>query len=110
MKKILIVHASAGDGHKRAAEAVYNAFLESKNSDIEVTLIDSLDYTNYFFKNCYRIGYLVLVKYLPTLWGLAYHLLDTRFFFVLNRPLRRLINAVNTKRLKQFLVEEKCCL
>lgn len=107
MKKVLIVHASAGDGHKRAAEAVYDAFLESKNSDIEVTLIDSLDYTNSLFKSCYRIGYLVLVKYLPTLWGLAYHLLDSRFFFTLNRPLRRLINAVNTKRLKQFLVDEK---
>ncbi|MFH1867652.1 MAG: glycosyltransferase [Candidatus Omnitrophota bacterium] len=107
MKKVLIIHASAGDGHKRAAEALNNAFMSSSEKDIEVTLIDSLDYTNRFFSSCYRVGYIILVKYLPTLWGFVYYLLDNRFFFNLNSPLRRLINALNTKRLKQFLVNER---
>lgn len=107
MKKILVIYASAGDGHKKAAEAVYNAFSEIKDPAIKATLIDSLNYTNRFFKYCYKVGYMFLIKYLPTLWGFFYYILDNRFFYILSRPFRRAVNAFNTRRLISFILDEK---
>ena len=107
MKKILIIYASAGDGHKKAAEAVYNSFLDLKNPDIKVVSIDSLDYTSPFFKYSYNMGYMVMIKYLPLLWGLAYYILDNKFFYFLCRPFRRLTNYLNTKKLVRFLLKEE---
>lgn len=107
MKKILVIYASAGDGHKKAAEAVYNAFSEIKGLEVKATLIDSLNYTNRFFKYCYKAGYMFLIKYLPNLWGFFYYALDNRFFFILNKPFRRMANGRNTKRLVSFLLNEK---
>lgn len=108
MKKILIIYASAGDGHKKAAEAVYNAILDlNKEGDIKAVPIDSLNYTSRFFKYSYKVGYMIMIKYLSSIWGFFYHILDNRFFFTLNRPLRRFTNALNTKKLVQFLVKEE---
>lgn len=107
MKKILIIYASAGDGHKTAAEAVYHAFSDLKRDDLKVIIIDSLNYTNRLFKYLYKVGYLLLIKYIPTLWSFLYHILDNRFFYLLVRPFRRFTNAFNTTRLVDFLVEER---
>jgi len=108
MKKILIIYASAGDGHKKAAEAVYNAILDlNKEGDIKAVSIDSLNYTSKFFKYCYKVGYMVMIKYMPAIWGLFYYILDNRFFFTLNKPFRRLTNAVNAKRLVRLMLKEK---
>ena len=89
MRKILVVYASAGEGHRKAAFSVYEELRRLTSPDTQVTLIDSLDYTNRFFKFTYRIGYIFLVKYIPTLWGFFYYLLDTKLFFMLNQPFSR---------------------
>ena len=57
MKKILVVYASAGEGHRKAALAIYDELRAQGSSDIQITVIDSLDYTNKFFKAVYRGGY-----------------------------------------------------
>jgi processive 1,2-diacylglycerol beta-glucosyltransferase len=106
MKKILVVYASAGEGHKKAGFAVYEELRRQAAPDVQVTLVDSLDYTNRFFKFTYMMGYILLVKYTPTLWGLCYYLLDTRFFYSLIRPFRRLINWLNSFRFVNFLKNE----
>ena len=107
MKKILIIYTSAGDGHKKAAEAIYHDFLGLKRLDVEPLIIDSLSYTSRFFKYAYKIGYMVMIRYLPTLWGLFYHMLDNRFIFLLVRPFRHAINILNTRRLARFIVSER---
>jgi len=106
MKKILIIYASAGDGHKKAAEALYNEFKQTKRENLEVKVIDSLDYTNRLFKRLYRGGYIFFVRYIPNFWSFFYTILDYRLFYMLTRPFRRMINAFNTKRLLEFLKEE----
>ncbi len=106
MKKILVVYGSAGEGHKKAAIAIYEELRRLSGQDVQVTLIDALDYTNKFFKFTYKMGYILLVKYTPTLWGLIYYLLDAKLFFILNKPFRRLINCINTRRLVKFLIKE----
>ncbi|MEI7998922.1 MAG: galactosyldiacylglycerol synthase, partial [Candidatus Omnitrophota bacterium] len=64
--KILVIHATAGAGHKKAAEAIYNGLL--RHTTHSVRLVDSLDYTNLFFKEMYPKGYVFLVTKFPWLW------------------------------------------
>jgi len=106
MKKILIIYASAGNGHKKAAEAVYKEFLRIKDPNIEAMLIDSLNYTTRFFKFSYKRVYIILIKYLPWLWGFFYHILNNRFFYQIAKPFRFVVNRLNSKRLQEFLVKE----
>lgn len=53
---VLIVHASAGAGHRRAAEAVFNHLAESR-PDLKLKIVNVLDKTNALFKFDYTIGY-----------------------------------------------------
>ena len=50
--KVLIIHASAGAGHTKAAEALFNGIKTSNRH--EVTLIDALDYTSPLYKRIYQ--------------------------------------------------------
>lgn len=69
--KILVVHASAGAGHQKCAEAIYNYF-KNHRRDVSVKLVDLLDYSDNFFKFIYLRGYTWVVNDLPWLWGFLY--------------------------------------
>ena len=56
--KILVIYATAGAGHRKAAEAIYEGL--KAHSEFEAVLIDSLDYTNRFYKYLYRMCSIVL--------------------------------------------------
>lgn len=103
MKRILIVYATAGVGHKKAAIAIKKAFDEMAPGDVEVTLIDSLDYTNAFFRWIYLESYLLLINKLPVVWGLAYYITDNFLVNLVISRLRRFSNWLNSKRLAEYL-------
>lgn len=105
MSKILIIYATAGIGHKKAALAVKEAF--DKKGKKGVLLVDVLDYTTKFFKLFYNVVYIFLVRYLPTLWGFFYYILDNPLIYSVLRPLRRLVNHLNSKKLIAFLITTK---
>ena len=105
MKKILIVYATAGEGHKRAALALKSAFDARGLTDTEVKVVDSLDYTSRFFKAAYLSNYLVLVKYLPSIWGLFYYLFDLRRMNGIVRLLRRVVNRIAARRFERFVCD-----
>ena len=107
MKKILIIYASAGDGHKKAAEAIYKEFCEFSDGSFKAMPIDSLNYSTRFFKFSYKRIYIILIKYFPVVWGFFYHLLNNRFFCIIASPFRRLTNALNSKKLINFILNEK---
>jgi processive 1,2-diacylglycerol beta-glucosyltransferase len=104
MKKILIIYASAGAGHQRAAEAVY--FGLTKHTAHKVALVDALDYTHPHFKNLYKGMYFFLISKLPWVWAAFFALLDIEWLQPLVRFIRRIYNALNTKRLERFLKEQ----
>lgn len=104
MKKILIMYATAGIGHKKAAIAVKKALDEIGPADCQITLIDSLDYTTDVFKKGYLGSYLFMVNKVPTFWGLSYYLTDNPAFHILGSKLRRMNNAHYSKRLCEHLV------
>lgn len=108
MKKILIVYATAGIGHKKAAMAVKEAYDEMKlPGGTDVTLIDALDYTNNFFRWSYLQAYLLMVNKLPTFWGLSYYLTDIPFVDLFVSYIRRLNNWANSKKLVNYILDTK---
>ncbi|MDP2912960.1 MAG: glycosyltransferase [Candidatus Omnitrophota bacterium] len=107
MKKILIIYATAGIGHKKAAVAVKKALDEMRDENLEVSIIDALDYTNAFFKWTYLKFYLLMVNRLPTLWGIAYHLTNNFYVDKIVSWLRRFSNWMNSGRLVKYLLEFK---
>lgn len=104
MQKILIAYATAGTGHKKAALAIKEALDETTPQDVKVSIIDSLDYTNAFFKWAYLKVYLLMVNKLPLLWGFFYYISDNFYFNLLIARLRRFDNRLNSGRLVNYLI------
>ncbi len=105
--KIFIIYASSGAGHKRASEAIYKAFQEENASGLDIKILDSLNWTNKFFKWLYPSIYLYSVHYLPSVWGFFYALFDHQKLDYFVSSLRRFLNDINSKKLVQFLKDEK---
>ncbi|MDE2511521.1 MAG: hypothetical protein KGL74_10395 [Elusimicrobia bacterium] len=74
-KSILILHASVGAGHTRAAKAVASA-LALEAPDARVVTVDALDLSKALFKRVYGQGYLDLVAKAPKLFGMLFELTD----------------------------------
>ena len=103
--KILVIHATAGAGHKKAAEAIFHG-LQARGG-FDPLLVDALDYTNPFFKKTYPEFYSFLVTRLPWAWGFFFVLLDLPWMQPLVRWWRRLYNGFNAQALQKFLIKEQ---
>ena len=103
--KIIVVYASSGAGHQKAAEAVYQVL--SGRREMTVRLIDSLEYTTPLFRLLYPRLYLFLVRHLPLVWGFFYDGLNFTLIGPLLKRLRRGLNAMNGRRLENFFLSEK---
>src|SRR5881275_2258844 len=73
--RILVLSASVGAGHLRAAQAVELA-LRQLAPDAEVRNLDVLTLTNTAFRKIYGQAYLDLVNKAPHVLGYIYDLLD----------------------------------
>lgn len=104
--KILIAYASAGAGHRRAAEALYN-YIKDNYTQTEVKITDVLEYTNCIFRNLYNRGYAFLITKLPLIWSLVYRITYSRTLGRLNKNLRYVINRLNTRGYEKFLLRFK---
>lgn len=104
--KILITYASAGSGHFKAAQAIYNYFRKNSPGD-RVKLIDVLDYAPKFFKSSYINGYALLVNYAPCLWAAGFYVTHVKALRPLIKQIHFILNRLNTLRFAGFLVKEK---
>jgi processive 1,2-diacylglycerol beta-glucosyltransferase len=101
--RILILSASVGAGHLRAAQAVELALRQLDPAAV-VEKVDVLEHTNPLFRRVYGKAYLDLVNKAPHVLGYFYDLLD--------RPtsprrradrLRFLVERLNLRKLQKFL-------
>jgi processive 1,2-diacylglycerol beta-glucosyltransferase len=74
-KKVLILSASAGAGHLRAAQAIERAFEESGTVQ-SVHNHDTLEFTNPLFRQLYSKAYIEMVNRMPEVLGWLYDRLD----------------------------------
>ena len=103
--KILVIHASAGAGHLKAAEAV-TAGIQA-HTQYEVELFDALDFASAFYKRLYQKSYFFLISKIPIIWALCFSFLDIPFLQPAIRLARRFYNHLNMKRLEQQLITEQ---
>jgi len=103
--KILVVYATAGAGHKKAAEALHQGLLEVGFQD--AVYLDVLDYTNRFYKNLYSRLYAFLITRVPGLWGFSFWIVDIPLLQPLIRFLRRLHNTVHAGRFHRYLIQQQ---
>jgi processive 1,2-diacylglycerol beta-glucosyltransferase len=102
MARVLILHASVGSGHKRAADALAAAF--ARRTPGQVRVEDVLDYTNPIFREAYSHSYLRLTDKLPELWGYVYEQTD-RDFFRFATEIRTLVDSTWAWGLRKLLRE-----
>ena len=100
-KRILLLSASAGAGHVRAAQALERAFLEMGVAS-EVRHVDTLEYTTSVFRNLYSKAYIDAVNKAPELLGWLYDQLDKPWK---NERLRLAFDKLNTRPFIQLLKE-----
>ena len=101
LKRVLLLSASAGAGHVRAAEAIEKAFKEAKDGDgREVHHLDILNYTNKVFRHLYSKAYIDLVNKLPEVPGWVYDKLDKPWK---NERRRLALDKLNTRPLVKLL-------
>ncbi len=97
--KVLVLSASAGAGHVRAAAAVEAAF-HALGAAREVRHVDTLDYTNKVFRHLYAKAYLDMVQSAPTALGWFYDRLDQPWQ---NERRRLALDRLNTRSFVKLL-------
>jgi processive 1,2-diacylglycerol beta-glucosyltransferase len=103
LRKVLLLSASAGAGHVRAAEAIEKAFKQLKDADSrEVLHVDVLNYTNKLFRHLYSKAYIDLVNKMPEVPGWFYDKLDKPWK---NERRRLALDKLNTRPFVKLLKE-----
>jgi processive 1,2-diacylglycerol beta-glucosyltransferase len=98
--RILLLHASAGAGHRRAADAVKTALL-ARNAVVES--LDSMPLIHPFFRRIYVGGGLSLITRAPRVFGVLYRLTDRRAVDRLVRLPRYAAQRVSARRLMRVI-------
>ena len=104
--KVLITYVSAGAGHRKAAEAVYD-YLKNNRQDLNLQLVDALPFVSPILRFCYNRGYPFLVHYATWLWGSFFWMTEfglTRWF---SRRSSSIINYFSCRKFAQYLKDEK---
>jgi processive 1,2-diacylglycerol beta-glucosyltransferase len=97
--RVLVLSASAGAGHLRAADAIEKA-LKIRGLASEVQHLDVLKYTNNVFRHLYSKAYIDLVNNAPEVLGWLYDRLDVPGK---NEKIRLAFDRLNTVPFIKFL-------
>jgi processive 1,2-diacylglycerol beta-glucosyltransferase len=96
--RVLILSASSGAGHVRAAQALERAFRDRGNCHVEH--VDAIEYVSKLFQRLYDDAYISLVRRAPGLMGLLYDRMDQPW----SHPRRRLaLDRLNTQPMIRML-------
>lgn len=96
--RVLLLSATSGAGHVRAAQALEKAFLA--RGDCAVEHIDALQYVSKLFQRVYDKAYISMVRHTPELMGVLYARTDQPW----QHPRRRLaLDRLNTGAMIRLL-------
>ena len=103
LKKVLLLSASSGAGHVRAAQAIEKAFNGSDNeaaASCEVRHVDTLEFTSRVFRHLYSKAYIDVVNKMPEVSGWFYDKLDRPWE---NERRRLALDKLNTRKFVKLL-------
>jgi processive 1,2-diacylglycerol beta-glucosyltransferase len=96
--RVLLLSASSGAGHVRAAQALEKAFIARGDCDVEH--IDAIDYVSKLFQRAYDKSYIAVVRRAPDLMGVIYERTDQPW----QHPRRRLaLDRLNSQPMIRLL-------
>lgn len=104
--RIIILSASVGSGHIRAARAIESA-LSSQLPDATIAHVDALDLTNGAFRRAYGAGYFRAVRSAPRLVGWMYDFLDHPNDHGAATITRQFFERINFTRLSKLLTDQQ---
>lgn len=99
--KVLILSASAGAGHIRAAQAIERAIIAT-GAARQVRHVDTLEYTNKVFRNLYSKAYIEMVGRMPDVLGWLYDQFDKPWQ---NERRRLAFDKLNTRPFVRLLAD-----
>jgi len=100
---ILILHATAGAGHTRAAQAIAAAL---RLTGQEHRVVDTLECTAALFRRMYVRSYIDIVQKAPELWGYLYEKSDVVAGPTSTRARARLaFDKLNSRKFRKLLAE-----
>ena len=103
--RIAILHATAGSGHKRAAQALADAIAEL-SPGVTVREVDTLVFASRLYRGTYAASYNAMAARAPRLWGVLYH---SWALAPVNRgtaPVRLALDRLNLRRLVRVCERE----
>jgi processive 1,2-diacylglycerol beta-glucosyltransferase len=103
-RRILLLSVSAGAGHGRAAEAL-RAEAARSFPNVAVRHLDVMTLVPASFRALYAEYYIKLVERHPTVWAYLYHSSDKMPRDALFAKLRRAIERLNTRQLRDAIQE-----
>jgi processive 1,2-diacylglycerol beta-glucosyltransferase len=96
--RVLLLSASSGAGHVRAAQALEKAFIA--RGDCDVQHIDAIEYVSKLFQRAYDKSYISIVRRAPDLMGVVYERTDQPW----QHPRRRLtLDRLNSQPMIRLL-------
>lgn len=79
MKRILIIYATYGNGHKIVANYIKDSF-KNKNKDLEIMTIDILDYCSLFINTfSKKLFEKTMFSKIPVIWELIYKFYNNKY-------------------------------
>lgn len=107
MKKILIMTASTGGGHNRAAKAIMEEIEKIDiGEEIECKIVDSFKAVNSAMDTLISRGYEMSAKYTPLAYGKVYSISDMKIFSH-NEFKSHPITLLMARKLKKLIAKEK---
>ncbi len=104
--RIAILHATAGSGHKRAAQALAGA-IERLAPGAVVREVDTLVFASRFYRSTYAATYNTIAAKAPKLWGALYHSWAQARVNRGTAPVRLALDRLNLRRLVRVVDRDR---
>lgn len=104
--RIVILHATAGSGHKRAAQAIA-ASIAAQRPDALVRELDTLVFASRFYQGTYAASYNAMAARAPALWAALYHSSKMDAVRRGTAPVRLAMDRLNLRRLVRVVGREQ---
>jgi len=104
--RIVILHATAGNGHKRAAQALATS-IGAQRPDALVREVDTLVFASRFYRDTYAASYNAMAARAPALWAALYHGSEVSPVNRGTAPVRLAMDRLNLRRLVRVVEREK---
>ncbi|HYM80015.1 MAG TPA: hypothetical protein VEY91_01235, partial [Candidatus Limnocylindria bacterium] len=104
--RIAILHATAGNGHKRAAQSLA-ASITSQSPGATVREVDTLVFASRLYRGTYAASYNAMAARAPALWGVLYHSWAQAPVHRGTAPVRLALDRLNLRRLVLVVEREQ---